>query len=118
VATDVWLTNNDEIPGTTNFLMENVHYAVLTPLAQPIIRQKSLWRIAFAIYPNETRSDDELLSDEQIAYHYEKLWPGSRPLKFEIENRTLHGIHQRLAAIMKRGRCVLVWECGTSDQRK
>lgn len=108
VATDVWLINNDESPITTNFLMDPVHYTVITPLTRPIIGQKSLWRIAFALNPDEARSDDELLSDEHIAYHYERIWPGPRPLTFQIENRTMHSIHQRLSATMKRGRCVLV----------
>lgn len=108
VATDVWLINNDESPITTTFLIDSVHYTVITPLTLPIIGERSLWRIAFALDPEEARGDDELLSDKHIAYHYERIWPGPRPLSFQIDNRTMHGIHQRLAATMKRGRCVLV----------
>lgn len=66
-----------------------------------------MWRIAFALDPNETRTDQELLSDEHIYYHYDRIWPGPRPLPFAIENRTTYIIHQRLAATMKRGRCLL-----------
>lgn len=121
VVTDVWLINNDESPITTTFLMDPVYYTVITPLALPTIGQKSLWRIAFALDPDETRSDDELLSDEHIAYHYERIWPGQRPLRFRIDNRTMHSIHQRLAATMKRGRCVLVGDAAhlasVSDDR-
>lgn len=60
VATDVWLINNDESPITTTFLMDPIYYTVITPLTLPTTRQKSLWGVAFALNPDETRSDDEL----------------------------------------------------------
>lgn len=107
LATDVWLMNYDESPITTTYLLDPVHYTVITPLTRPVTGQKSLWRIAFALSPDETRSNEELLSDEHIRSHYDRIWPGLRPLPFQIENRTTYVIHQRLAATMTRGRCVL-----------
>ncbi|KAG6362835.1 hypothetical protein INS49_007929 [Diaporthe citri] len=107
LATDVWLMNYDESPITTTYLLDPVHYTVITPLTRPVTGEKSMWRIAFALDPDETRSNEELLSDEHIYSHYDRIWPGPRPLPFQIENRTTYVIHQRLAATMKRGRCVL-----------
>lgn len=107
LTTDVWLMNYDESPITTTYLLDPVHYTVITPLTRPVTGEKSMWRIAFALDPDETRSNQELLSDDHIYSHYDRIWPGPRPLPFQIENRTTYVIHQRLAATMKRGRCVL-----------
>lgn len=107
LATDVWLMNYDESPPTTTYLLDPVHYTVITPLTRPVAGENSMWRVAFALSPDETRSNEELLSDEHIYSHYERIWPGPRPLPFHIENRTTYVIHQRLAATMKRGRCLL-----------
>ncbi|KAL1857047.1 hypothetical protein Daus18300_010495 [Diaporthe australafricana] len=107
LATDVWLMNYEESPLTTTYLLDPVHYTVITPLTRPVTGGKSMWRIAFALDPDETRSNEELLSDENMYSHYDRIWPGPRPLPFQIENRTTYIIHQRLAATMRRGRCVL-----------
>jgi 2-polyprenyl-6-methoxyphenol hydroxylase-like FAD-dependent oxidoreductase len=107
LATDVWLMNYDESPITTTYLLDPVNYTVITPLTRPVTGEKSMWRIAFALDPEDTRSDEELLSDEYIYSHYDRIWPGPRPLPYEITNRTIYVIHQRLASTLKRGRCVL-----------
>lgn len=107
LATDVWLMNYEESPLTTTYLLDPVHYTVITPLTRPVTGQKSMWRVAFALNPEETRSNEELLSDDHIYSHYDRIWPGPRPLPFQVGNRTIYVIHQRLAATMKRGRCVL-----------
>lgn len=107
LATDVWLENYTESPITTTYLLDPTHYTVITPLTQPVPGAKSMWRIAFALDPDDTRSNEELLSDEHIYSHYERIWPGPRPLPYQIENRTTYVIHQRLAATMQRGRCLL-----------
>ncbi|KAK2611421.1 hypothetical protein N8I77_004760 [Diaporthe amygdali] len=107
LATDVWLINYEESPITTTYLLDPVHYTVITPLTRPVTGEKSMWRIVFALAPDDTRNDEELLSDEHIYSHYERIWPGPRPLPFQTENRMTYVIHQRLAATMKRGRCLL-----------
>ncbi|KAJ2995399.1 hypothetical protein NUW58_g1282 [Xylaria curta] len=89
VATDVWLRNEEEGPITTTLLMDPVHYTILSPLTRPIRGEVSKWRVTFALNPEdlETRTDEDLLTEEYITQHYDRSW--------------------RLAANFRKGRCLL-----------
>lgn len=107
VATDV-LLKNDEIPiFPTYFVMDPIHYAISTPLENPVAGQRTLWRFTIASDPNDTRPEEDLLSDDNIMGLYEDTVPGARPLDVKITNRAIYRIHQRLVPTMRRGRCLL-----------
>ncbi|KAI0965549.1 FAD/NAD(P)-binding domain-containing protein [Xylaria arbuscula] len=110
VATDVWLHNDDDGPITTTLLMDPVHYTILSPLTRPIRGEVSKWRVTFALNPEEVKikGDEDFLTDEYIAQHYDRVWVGPRPLSHKIDRRATYTVHQRLAANLTKGRCLLV----------
>ncbi|GAP84929.1 putative FAD binding domain protein [Rosellinia necatrix] len=109
VATDVWLPNEDGGPATTTLLMDSVHYTVLSPLTPPILGEVSKWRVTFALNPEElkTKDDEDFLTEGYIAQHYDRVWVGPRPLSYKIDRKAIYTVHQRLAANLKKGRCLL-----------
>lgn len=107
LATDVWVRNSEEGLHPTSYLLDPVHFCVITPLTEPKLGETTLWRYAIGLPPNDPRPDEEVLKTEHIASLYEKVMAGPRPLKYRITNRTVYHIHQRLAATLRRGRCVL-----------
>lgn len=106
-ATDVWIKNHEDYIHPTTYILDPVHFAVITPLTEPKVGETTKWRYAIGLPPNDTRTDEELLSTEYTSSLYERVMPGPRPLQFKITNRTVYRIHQRLASTMRRGRCLL-----------
>ncbi|KAI8947825.1 FAD-binding monooxygenase [Xylaria longipes] len=109
VATDVWLSNEDDGPITTTLLMDPVHYTVLSPLTPPIRGELSKWRVTFALNPEDlkTMTDEDFLTEGYIAQHYDRAWVGPHPLSYKIDRRATYTVHQRLAANLKKGKCLL-----------
>ncbi|RYC65174.1 hypothetical protein CHU98_g1041 [Xylaria longipes] len=109
VATDVWLSNENDGPITTTLLMDPVHYTVLSPLTPPIRGELSKWRVTFALNPEDlkTMTDEDFLTEGYIAQHYDRSWVGPHPLSYKIDRRATYTVHQRLAANLKKGRCLL-----------
>ncbi|KAJ0319576.1 hypothetical protein Brms1b_003731 [Colletotrichum noveboracense] len=109
IATDVWLKNTEDSPTTTTLLMEPIHYTIITPLTPPVIGEVTKWRLTFAVDPKELteKTEQELLSEEYISFHYDRAWAGPRPLAYNIERAATYTIHQRLASKLRHGRCLL-----------
>lgn len=108
IATDVTLRNPMTNIGDSHFVIDPINYAVIIPLTKPIAGKESLWRYTIAIDPADTRSDEEIESEENIRLLYDKFMVGPRPLQYDLERRTVYRIHQRLASTMSMGRCALV----------
>ncbi|KAM5344609.1 hypothetical protein ACJ41O_013144 [Fusarium nematophilum] len=108
IATDVLLPPNPLfLIVQSHFVVDPVHFAVVVPLAKRFEGQPSLWRFTVGVSAADPRPDDEILLDDNLRGLYEKVMPGPRPLRYEIERKAVYRIHQRLASTLVKGRCVL-----------
>ena len=107
IATNVMVHNEFDPMWHTLFVIDPVHYTIATPREDPVTGTTTLWRYTIASAPDDTREDNELLSDENIIGLYENAMAGPRPLQVEIKARTTYKIHQRLVPTMQRGNCLL-----------
>lgn len=107
ISTDVELHNDSDPIFHTCYIMDTKNYTIMTPLTDPVIGQKSLWRCTIAIPPDDERTEDDLLQEETIMGFYEKMVSGPRPLQVKITSKALYRIHQRLVTTMRKGRCTL-----------
>lgn len=109
VATDVWMKNEYEVGDTTShFVIAPVNWGVVISLTEPVKDQYSLWRYTIAVAADDPRSDEEVLDTESIVALYDKVMAGKRPLQhYEVLRKAIYRSHQRLAATMVRGRCLL-----------
>lgn len=107
LATDVTITNTDVQDCTCHYVFDRINYTLAAALEEAINGQQSLWRYTIAIDPEDKRTDEEIMSDDNVASLYEKVMSGPRPLKYKIERRAIYRIHQRCATTMRRGRCLL-----------
>jgi 2-polyprenyl-6-methoxyphenol hydroxylase-like FAD-dependent oxidoreductase len=107
ISTDVILGNYVDPVFHTCYLIGTKNFTIMTPLTEPIIGEKSLWRCTVAVAPEDQRSDEELLQDAVIQGFYEQVVSGPRPLQAEISARAVYRIHQRIVPTMRKGRCVL-----------
>ncbi|KAK5045143.1 hypothetical protein LTR84_009476 [Exophiala bonariae] len=107
IATNALKYNEIQVDLPTWYTMDRVHYTITTPLEEPVLGKKTLWRYTIAADPADTRPDEELISDENIFKHYENVMSGPRPLQVQIEARSTYRIHQRLASTLRKGNCLL-----------
>ncbi|KIX94250.1 uncharacterized protein Z520_09960 [Fonsecaea multimorphosa CBS 102226] len=108
IATNVMVRNVEETPMHTHFVMHPTHFSISTPLQDPVMGEKTLWRWTLAADPAlEQCSDEELLTDEVIHAHYARCVPGPRPLDVDIVARSVYRTHQRLVPTMRKGNVLL-----------
>ncbi|KAJ5201252.1 FAD/NAD(P)-binding domain-containing protein [Penicillium cf. viridicatum] len=107
ISTDVVLWNYVDPLFHTCYIIGTKNYTIMTPLADPVIGKKSLWRCTIAVPPEDQRPDEELLQEAVIRQFYEQVVSGPRPLAAEITAKAVYRIHQRLVPTMRKGRCVL-----------
>ncbi|KAJ5647062.1 FAD/NAD(P)-binding domain-containing protein [Penicillium lividum] len=107
ISTDVILGNYVDPVWHTCYIIGTKNYTIMTPLSDPVVGEKSLWRCTVAVPPEDERSDEELLQEEVIQGFYEEVVSGPRPLPAEIKAKAVYRIHQRLVPTMRKGRCVL-----------
>ncbi|GAB1197589.1 hypothetical protein APSETT444_006887 [Aspergillus pseudonomiae] len=107
ISTDVVLLNEVDPVYHTCYVMATPNPTILTPLADPVLGQKTLWRYTISVPAEDTRSDEELLKEETIKTFYDEVMVGPRPLDVTIQQRAVYRIHQRLVQTMRRGRCLL-----------
>ncbi|KAL6233732.1 hypothetical protein BDW75DRAFT_251828 [Aspergillus navahoensis] len=69
--------------------------------------KKTLYRCSVAVDPNDTRTDEELVSESNLMLLLNILAPGPRPLDLRILNASAYRTHQLCASTMRRGRCLL-----------
>lgn len=91
----------------TAFIVDPIHWGVVTPLDPYVPGKKSAYRCAGALSPDDTRSDEEVTSEESVREVLEMMAPGPRPLDVEVLRATLYRIHQLCATTFRRGRCIL-----------
>ncbi|KAF4554407.1 FAD-dependent monooxygenase-like protein 4 [Elsinoe fawcettii] len=110
IATDVWLHNYEGGPNTTTLLMHNTRYTIFSPLTPPAIGETTKWRVTFAVDPEELKdkSIEHFLSEAYVSEEYDRVWVGPRPISWKIDRISPYTVHQRLAATLKRGRCLLL----------
>ncbi|SPB49193.1 unnamed protein product [Aspergillus niger] len=80
---------------------------VITPLEKPQEGEKTLFRCAVALDPKDTRSDEELLSEDSLSSLLGEMMPGPRPLPARVVRSSPYRIHQLCASTFHRGRCIL-----------
>jgi 3-(3-hydroxy-phenyl)propionate hydroxylase len=68
-----------------------------------LLRVGSHWRVMFQTKPEE--SDEHLLSEESIQANLQRVLP--RDEKYQVDHRTLYGVHQRIAPSYRKGRVFL-----------
>lgn len=108
ITTNVTRVSDEMSHVAPHFIIDPVNWSVVVPLSPPKLGQPSLWRYAIAVDSKDPRTDEELLAPENIESLYEKVMVGKRPLEYEVNQKTIYHLHQRLASTMKRGRCLLV----------
>lgn len=108
LAVDLLMENKDldfDVP--TSLIVDTVNYGIITPLDQPHVGKRTLYRCSFALDLEDTRPADELATDAAIMPLLEKMIPGPRPLDVEVKRVSPYRIHQLCASTFRRGRCVL-----------
>ena len=119
LATDVTVRNVEDHVYHCHYILDQVNFTVSTPLTEPIMGEKSLWRYTIALDTSDDRPDEEVLTDKHIKELYGRVMAGPRPLEYEIRNRSVYRIHQRLAPTFRRGRAVLAGDaahvCNVSE---
>ncbi|PYI00059.1 FAD binding domain protein [Aspergillus ellipticus CBS 707.79] len=91
----------------TSLVVHPVNFGLVTPLEPVREGEKTLYRCSIAVDPRDTRSDEELVSEEYLKRLLEMFAPGPRPLDAKVVNSSAYRTHQLCAATMRRGRCVL-----------
>ncbi|KIX10187.1 uncharacterized protein Z518_01268 [Rhinocladiella mackenziei CBS 650.93] len=107
IATDVLVKNEPAPIFHTHFVMDRTYYSIATPLEDPVPGKTTLWRYSLASDPNDSRTDEELMSNSNIMSAYERNMHGPRPLQAQIQARAIYRIHQRLVSTMRKGNCLL-----------
>ena len=107
IATNVMVYNENDPMWHTFFVMDRVHFTISTPLEDPVPGKKTLWRYTIAAAPDDTRTDEEISSEENIRALYEDFVAGPRPLDVDIKARSVYKAHQRLAPTLRKGNCLL-----------
>lgn len=83
---------------TANFIMDPVHWAVIT-----VIDDTGLWRCAFGVRAGKTNEEIRAELDD----HYKHILPGWGEEEYELVQLNRYKPHQRCAATFKKGRCFL-----------
>jgi 2-polyprenyl-6-methoxyphenol hydroxylase-like FAD-dependent oxidoreductase len=91
----------------TSMVIHPVNFGLVTPLEPVQAGKKTLYRCSVAVDPNDTRTDEELVSESNLMLLLNTLAPGPRPLDLRILNASAYRTHQLCASTMRRGRCLL-----------
>nr|XP_001397952.2 FAD binding domain protein [Aspergillus niger CBS 513.88] len=91
----------------TSMIIHPIHFGVITPLEKPQGGEKTLFRCAVALDSKDTRSDEELLSEDSLSSLLGEMMPGPRPLPARVVRSSPYRIHQLCASTFHRGRCIL-----------
>jgi len=90
---------------TANFVMDPVHWAVVT-----ILDDTGLWRIAFGIRTGLTNDEIKAELDE----HYKHIFP-VWPVEYELVQVNKYKPHQRCAQTFRKGRVLLAGDAAHSN---
>ncbi|KAJ6091447.1 hypothetical protein N7467_003416 [Penicillium canescens] len=108
VAIDVLVKDmefDEELP--SSLVVDPVHFALISPLEEPQKGKETLWRCSVAIGPQDSRTDQELISETSLRYLLTRVLPGPRPLAYAVIRASPFRVHQLCASTFNRGRCAL-----------
>ncbi|RDI88976.1 hypothetical protein Vi05172_g1235 [Venturia inaequalis] len=100
IATDVRYPFDKYGFSHTQFMMDPEHYGLISKM-----NNEGLWRVSFSV-PNTISTKDEI--DKALIAKYDAMFPGPRPLTFEVVNAAPYKSQQLCAETMKKGRVLLV----------
>jgi 2-polyprenyl-6-methoxyphenol hydroxylase-like FAD-dependent oxidoreductase len=89
---------------TANMIVDEEDWAVIARTGPG----DAPWRVAFGV--RTTVPESEILT--QIPEKYERLFPGPRPLKYELVSANPYWAHQRVAATLRVGKVILCGDAG------
>lgn len=107
VAIDAYYQVPETEDINTHIVVSKEHYGLTTPIVRPIPGEASLHRVTIHSGFNDSRSDQELESDEAALDLLDKIIPGPRPLDARIRRASTYRLHQRCVGTLRRGRCLL-----------
>ncbi|UPK93560.1 hypothetical protein LCI18_004495 [Fusarium solani-melongenae] len=107
LTTGVLTKNHEEIAYPPQYILDPVNYVVMTPLEKPVLGERTSWRVVIGLGPEDHRPDEVVRSLEVIHAFYDKILPGPRPLDVKVTRSSVFKLHRRLAATLRRARCVL-----------
>jgi len=81
-----------------NFIVDKDHWCLIASLNEP-----GLWRVSYGELPGLTH--EQLM--ERQPMKFEAIFPGPRPLKYDLKNASPYRINQRCATTMKKGNVLL-----------
>ncbi|KAJ8604549.1 hypothetical protein MRB53_041772 [Persea americana] len=105
IATDVRYSFDKHGFSDANFLVHPEHYGLIGR-----IDMHGLWRVSFGA-PMDTVKDE---IDELVRKRYEAMFPGPRPLQFEVVRVAPYKAQQRCVETMGKGRVLLVGDAAHS----
>lgn len=83
----------------TQFMLDAEDYGVVSK-----IDDKGLWRVSFGVKDGATREEIE----DMVPKRYEAMFPGPRPLEYEVVNVAPYRCQQLCAKTMRNGRVSLI----------
>lgn len=107
IATDVRYPFEKYGFSHTQFMMDPENYGLISQM-----NKEGLWRVSFSV-PNNISTEDEI--EKALVAKYEAMFPGPRPLQFEVVNAAPYKSQQLCAETMRKGRVLLV---GDAAHRK
>ncbi|KAF4547821.1 FAD-binding domain-containing protein 64 [Elsinoe fawcettii] len=91
---------------TANFIMDDVHWGVVT-----VIDDSNLWRCAFGVRAGMT--NEEIRAE--LEDHYQQIFPGWPDEGYELIQLNKYKPHQRCAKEFRKGRCFLAGDAAHSN---
>jgi 2-polyprenyl-6-methoxyphenol hydroxylase-like FAD-dependent oxidoreductase len=107
IATDVRYPFDKHGFSHTQFMMDPKDYGLISQ-----IDNEGLWRVSFSV-SNDLNTKEEI--DEVIVEKYNAMFPGPRPLQYEVLNAAPYKSQQLCAETMRKERVLLV---GDAAHRK
>ena len=81
-----------------NFIIDKEHWCLIADLSEP-----GLWRVSYGELPGLTH--EQLM--ERLPDKFEAIFPGPRPLKYELIAASPYRINQRCASTFRKGSVLL-----------
>ena len=81
-----------------NFIVDKDHWCLIAKLSEP-----GLWRCSYGELPDLSR--EQLLERQPLKF--EAIFPGPRPLQYELKNASPYKINQRCAETFRKGSVLL-----------
>jgi 2-polyprenyl-6-methoxyphenol hydroxylase-like FAD-dependent oxidoreductase len=100
IATDVRYPFEKHGFSHTQFMMDSENYGLISKMDD-----EGLWRVSFSV-PNNMSTEEEI--EKALIEKYNAMFPGPRPLEFEVVNAAPYKSQQLCAETMRKGRVLLV----------